>query len=258
VGEGESYVLWFSWIQSYSVAMKPNQLHTPSEYAPESKKYSVRSCVLDLPSGLVNSQLVAGVSQRYARIRTPDSQNIISRPVNVRRTRFHQAIWHSLQPLDLPRLRHPTVLFVVIAKYRSPRDLPINHRTGKLSHDSPRIPRRPLAVELVAGEDDHVGLLEVKCLPHQCEREIICVSTVPDLCIPTDPVIDTEVEIGNLKDFELTVLAKVESWRSWRYYESYQYMLAVNNRILIHTFDPSPVAKVNTFSRSFLPHGHWC
>jgi hypothetical protein len=136
----------------------------------------------------------------------------------------------------------------VIAKYRGPRDLPINHRTGKLSHDSPRIPRCPLAVELVAGEDDHVGLLEVKCLPHQCEREVICVFTVLDLCISTDPVIDTEVEIGNLKDFELSVLAKVESWRPWRYYESYWYMLALNNRILIHTFDPSPVAKVNIFS----------
>ena len=55
-GGGEYYVLWFSWIQSYSVAMKPNQLHMPSEYAPESTKYRVKSCVLDLPFRLVRSQ----------------------------------------------------------------------------------------------------------------------------------------------------------------------------------------------------------
>jgi hypothetical protein len=141
--------------------------------------------------------------------------------MNIRRARFYQTIWHSLQPLDLRRPLHPTVLFVVITKYGSPRDLSINHRACELSHDSPWIPRRSLAIELVAGEDDHVGLLEVKCFPHQCEREVICVSTVPDLCVSTDPVIDTEVEISNLKDFELSVLAKVESWRPWRFYDRY-------------------------------------
>ena len=111
------------------------------------------------------------------------------------------------------------MLFVVIAKYGGPRDLPINHRTGKLGHDSPRIPRRPLPVELVAGEDDHVGLLEVECLPHQGKRQVICVFTFVDLGIFADPVIDAEVKIGNLKDFELSVLVKVKSWRPWGRYE---------------------------------------
>jgi hypothetical protein len=137
-----------------------------------------------------------------------------------------------LQPLDLLRLLHPTLFFVVIAKHCSPRDFPINHWTGKLGHDSLWIPRRPLAVELVTGKDDHVGLLEVKCLPHQGERKVICVFTVVDLSFFADPMIDTEVEIGNLKDLELSVLAKVESRRLWGCYEISQYMLALNNRIL--------------------------
>jgi hypothetical protein len=109
----------------------------------------------------------------------------------------------------------------MIAKHRSPGDFPINYGTGKLGHNSPRIPRCSLPVELVTSEDDHVGLLKVKCLPHQGEREVIRVITVTNLSISTGSMIDAEVKISNLEDLELSVLAKVESRRLWRGYENY-------------------------------------
>ena len=43
------------WIQSYSVTVGkryPNQSHYPLEYGPESKKYSVSKCVIELPTSM--------------------------------------------------------------------------------------------------------------------------------------------------------------------------------------------------------------
>ena len=41
------------WIQSYSVGKKyPNQSQYPLEYDPESKKYSVSKCVIELPTSM--------------------------------------------------------------------------------------------------------------------------------------------------------------------------------------------------------------
>lgn len=114
------------------------------------------------------------------------------------------ALWISHRPYSAhtsPRL----------TKDGGPRDLAIDHRSDNLGDHALGVPTRLLSVELITGEDDHVGLFFVQHLVYKVDR--VC---IPDAGgfqrVSAFPVSYREVQVGDLHDLEFAVLA--ESWWS--------------------------------------------
>ena len=106
------------------------------------------------------------------RVRTLNLQNIVAHAVDVLRTLLYQTVRETLHVLDLSLPRH-TILVVVVAEHSCPWDATLGHGLGKLGQYRTCVPCRALTVELITGENNHVGFLYVEDMPQKSIREVV-------------------------------------------------------------------------------------
>lgn len=107
------------------------------------------------------------------------------------------------------------VLLIMVAKDDCPRDVAPVHERGKLHDDRLRVPRRFLAVELVATEDDEVGLGLVEGSFEPVEAVDVCADVLALLLVLRVHVAalagaDREVKVGDLQNLVLALGAEAK------------------------------------------------
>jgi len=122
--------------------------------------------------------------------------------MDIFRSSFYQTKWKSLHQSDLVFFPH-AILFVVIPKYRSPRDTFLCNRPREFSQHRLGVPRCPLSVELIAGENNQVRLFLVNDVGYQTIGEVVGVFAWVENCISTDSLRNGKMEVSNLEDLEL-------------------------------------------------------
>jgi hypothetical protein len=134
-----------------------------------------------------------------------DFEDIVAHTVDVLGTSLDERVWEGLHHPDLFGLDVP-VLFVVVAKDGCPRDLPVGHLRSKLCEDRLGVPRGSLAIELIAGEDDQVGMFHVEDVSQQGIREVIRGDARIEHRVQANTAGHRKVQISNLKNFEPAVV----------------------------------------------------
>jgi hypothetical protein len=92
--------------------------------------------------------------------------------VNVRRPGLDKAVGQSLHVSYLVPFSF-SIFLIVVSKHRCPGNLPLGHDLCKFGQDRFRVPRRALAIQLIAGKNDEVGSLGIENFRKEGRREVV-------------------------------------------------------------------------------------
>jgi hypothetical protein len=112
--------------------------------------------------------------------------------MNIRGPGLDKAVGQSLHVPHLVPFSF-SVFLIVVSKHRRSGNLPLGHDLCKFSQDRFRVPRRALAIQLIAGKNDEVGSLGIENFRKEGLRDVVRAVAWGDDGFATSIVGDREV-----------------------------------------------------------------
>ena len=112
--------------------------------------------------------------------------------MNIRRAGLDKTVRQPLQVPNLVPFSIP-VFLVVVSEHRGPGDLSLGHDLREFGQDGFRIPRRALAIQLVASEDNKIRLLSIKNFRKEGRSEVVRALAWGEDCVQASALGDGEV-----------------------------------------------------------------